>query len=277
MENSAIIEWPVKKVKPAAATELMEQLAVEEPLELILAYSSQSGRMKKNITVTLRTPGFDKDLAIGFLFTEGIISQIGQVAHVQHNRLDGNQVVVTLVENEKPLLDKASRRFYSNAACGLCGKVSADDLRQPLVNSPIKIKYAIEAGLVYGFPARLSGEQDIFSCTGGLHAAALLDKSGNLLMLREDIGRHNAVDKVIGAALQTQGLEIQQSVLLLSGRAGFELIQKAAIAGIAMVAAIGAPSSMAVELAAECGMTLVGFLKADRFNIYCGADRIVTG
>ncbi|ULQ53461.1 formate dehydrogenase accessory sulfurtransferase FdhD [Flavihumibacter fluvii] len=274
MENQAIKKWAAKKVKLAQMADHVEQLVVEEPLEIVLVYSTPDGRMQKNIAVTMRTPGFDPDLVVGFLFSEGIISNYQQLASVKASRTDNNQVTVTMVENEKPALTNTARNFISTASCGVCGKTGLENIRTAMMCKTSEKNMKIRADLMYSFPAKLSGQQDIFTTTGGLHAAALLDAAGNLLVLREDIGRHNAVDKIIGAA-KKENYPLNELILLLSGRAGFELVQKAAMAGIPMIMAIGAPSSLAVEMAEECGITLVGFLKADRFNIYCGAAQII--
>jgi FdhD protein len=274
MVNNAIHSWLVKKVKPASVTEIVEQLAVEEPLEIVLWYSTTNGQGRKNIAVTMRTPGSDEDLAIGFLFTEGIITSGRQVQAVLHNRQDDNQIIVTLHENEKPDISQASRNFFSSAACGICGKISKEQVMTHPQNMAGENNFNITAACIYGLPAQLSSVQDIFSQTGGLHAAALFDLKGKLILLREDIGRHNAVDKIIGAMLMEKQTRFTEVILVLSGRAGFELVQKAAVAGIRFIASIGAPSSMAVEMAYEYGITLIGFLKSDRFNIYCGADHV---
>ena len=275
MENSATRNWPIKKVNAETPVDAIEFLAVEEPLEIILVYSTTNGRTKKNISVTMRTPGDDEDLAIGFLFSEGIINEAAQVNTIQHNRLDANQVIVTLHENEMPCLENISRNFFSSSACGICGKTTTGGIRGNEVSTPMMDRISIPAKLLYQFPSKLLEAQEHFSSTGGLHAAAIADHLGNICLLREDIGRHNAVDKVIGAALQKPALCLNNGILLLSGRAGFELVQKAARARVPVIASIGAPSSMAVETAGEYGITLIGFLRAERFNIYCGADRII--
>lgn len=275
MENSAIRNWPIKKVNAEKPVDAIEFLAVEEPLEIILVYSTTNGRTKKNISVTMRTPGADEDLAIGFLFAEGIINEFAQVNTIQHHRLDANQVIVTLHENEMPVLENISRNFFSSSACGICGKTSTKSIRGNVVSTPMIDNIRIPAKLLYQFPSKLFEAQEHFSSTGGLHAAAIADTSGNICLLREDIGRHNAVDKVIGVALKKPVFELENSILLLSGRAGFELVQKALRARVPVIASIGAPSSMAVEMAGEYGITLIGFLRQERFNIYCGAHRII--
>lgn len=275
MENSATRTWPIKKVNAEKPVDAFEFLAVEEPLEIILVYSTTNGRAKKNISVTMRTPGADEDLAIGFLFAEGIINEVAQVNTIQHNRLDANQVIVTLHENEMPVLENISRNFFSSSACGICGKTSTSGIRGNIVSTPMMDSISIAAKLLYQFPSKLFESQEYFSSTGGLHAAAIADQLGNICLLREDIGRHNAVDKVIGSALKTPVLQLENSILLLSGRAGFELVQKAARARVPVIASIGAPSSMAVDMAGEYGITLIGFLRQERFNIYCGAHRII--
>jgi FdhD protein len=272
-KNAAVKTWPATKVRALAFTQQLETLAVEEPLEIALIYSTPSGRMQKTVTVTMRTPGDDVALAIGFLFSEGIIGQYQQIAGVQNSKTDNNKVVVTLAENEKPVLAGLHRNFMSAAGCGVCGKPALNEIWRNRVPPSPNQQLSIDTSVLYQLPNHLSNVQQIFASTGGLHAAALVNTAGELIVFCEDIGRHNAVDKILGMALQ-QGLPLPDLILLLSGRAGYELVQKAAVAGIPVIAAIGAPSSLAVELADEFGLTLVGFLKLDRFNIYCGASRI---
>lgn len=271
--ENPIRSWPATRVLPTARKESQEDLAVEEPLEISLEYSSENGRMRKAITVTLRTPGSEHALALGFLYAEGIIQRVDQVDCIKNIGQDPNRVLVILKEDEKPDLRFMRRNFLSTASCGLCGKISADAVYLRQVNYQ-PASFSMPSERIYQFPRQFGEMQQIFSRTGGIHAAALLDYQGDMILVQEDIGRHNAVDKVIGAALQVK-LDLSAYILLLSGRAGFELIQKAVRAGIGFVAAMGAPSSMAVELAEEAGLTLVGFLKSDRYTIYSNPARIV--
>ncbi len=264
----------VKKIASGEIVETTDQVAVEEPLEIQLAYSSTNGYMKKNIAVTMRTPGNDEELAIGFLFTEGIIKNRKDVQQVQCFAADKNRVLVKLEENVKPVLNNAVRNFYATSSCGLCGKTSIDAIDVAAVYPSEKDDMFIPAALLYTLPGIAREQQRVFDDTGGLHASALFSLDGNLLLIREDVGRHNALDKIIGAAFLNGELPLHQRILLLSGRAGFELVQKAFVAGIKIIVAVGAPSSLAVELAKESGITLIGFLRNEKFNIYSGGERI---
>ncbi|MBS1732469.1 MAG: formate dehydrogenase accessory sulfurtransferase FdhD [Bacteroidetes bacterium] len=252
-----------------------DMLAIEEPLEIQLQYSSDTGKMKKSIAVTMRTPGNDEELAAGFLFTEGIISGHGDIEKINRHSTDQNKILVTLVENIKPRLQQAARNFYTTSSCGVCGKASIEAVQ---VNIPQRIKkeLRVTGTMLYALPNLLREHQEAFEHTGGIHASALFDVAGNLISLREDVGRHNALDKLAGSCLLKNTLPLDQHLLLLSGRASFELIQKAAVAGIQVVAAVGAPSSLAVDMAKEHDITLVGFLKPGRFNVYNGIERIIT-
>jgi FdhD protein len=235
----------------------------------------------KSISVTMRTPGQDFDLASGFLFTEGIINKTSDIAEIFNNPEDcanrqENIVTVALDPAATPDLKSLERHFYTTSSCGVCGKASIEAIRTVCtLEDDRALDFSIPAAALHRLPVILNENQDIFGSTGGLHASALFDLELNLLLVREDVGRHNALDKLVGAALKKQMLPLSQHILLLSGRASFELIQKSAMAGIKMVAAIGAPSSLAVDLAKEFGMTLVGFLRNERFNIYCGEQRIL--
>lgn len=267
--NKKIKDVKVKKIDILECYDVQDALAVEEPLEIKL----QTGNDAKSIAVTMRTPGNDLELAIGFLFTEGIIKENTQIVNHQIEE-DSNTIVLTLKQGEQPFLKNADRNFYATSSCGVCGKASIDAIR---VSSSFSIHddhAYVNGETLLGLEKELVKQQTIFSKTGGLHASALFDTSGNFIMLREDVGRHNALDKMIGASLLKNILPLSNKILLLSGRASFELIQKAAMAGIPIVAAVGAPSSLAVSLANEVGMTLIGFLRNDRFNIYCGEERV---
>jgi FdhD protein len=248
-------------------------LAVEEPLEIILSFLSGAKKIDKNLSVTMRTPGNDLELTLGFLFTEGIIKNYDQVKSA--NNLTENIVCVELKEDVTFEIRKLEKHFYTSSSCGVCGKSSIDAINT-ISSSASHSSFQINSSLLYRLPELLKNSQNVFEKTGGLHASALFNKVGELILLREDVGRHNALDKIIGAALQNNLLPLENYILLLSGRASFELIQKATMAGIKIVAAIGAPSSLAVKLANERLMTLIGFLRDDRFNIYCGTENIIT-
>ena len=250
-----------------------DSLAVEEPLEIQLGYERRGWRVHKSVSITMRTPGADQELATGFLFTEGILGDAGQIDAIRIE--DENVVRVELKAGVEVDLRRLERHFYTASSCGVCGKASIEALnlnaRQPRpASGPI-----FDASAIHEFPAALRATQAVFDQTGGLHAAALFDPDGRLLGLREDVGRHNAVDKLIGAQLLAgEPLPLAGSGLVVSGRASFELVQKALAAGLPLLAAVGAPSSLAVELAAAHGMTLLGFVRGGRFNIYAGEKRI---
>jgi FdhD protein len=274
MENGSIARMKVKRVSINKMTDADDELAVEEPLEIILLYGGSALPTQKNISVTMRTPGCDHELAVGFLFTEGIIQSRRQLEkHPFH--FSENSMGVVLGLNVNPVLQKSERNFYTTSSCGVCGKSSIDAIKTVSVygNEPDEIR--VGAGVFYGLQFALRKQQSVFESTGGLHASALFDLDGNFGMLREDVGRHNALDKVIGAAFLNDQLPLNDKILLLSGRASFELVQKALMAGIKIVASVGAPSSLAVELAQENGITLIGFLRNERFNIYSAEQRVV--
>jgi FdhD protein len=277
MEAISTAHIKIKKVSNAALLDADDKLAVEEPLEIQIQYGPKGNFIRKTVSVTMRTPGSDEELALGFLFTEGILQHAGQVAETQIGGAE-NQVLVRLHENEAPLLLQAERNFYTTSSCGVCGKTSIEAIKTvSIYKSGGQDQQPVRAEVFYRLADELSKQQALFKITGGLHASALFDLEGNLLMLREDVGRHNALDKLIGAAFKGQELPLDNKILLLSGRASFELIQKATMAGIQIVAAVGAPSSLAVELAAEAGITLIGFLRDQGFNIYAGDHRITAG
>ena len=266
----------IKKVNASGISDAEDVLATEEPLELQLAFGPAGKRIQKNISVTMRTPGNDFELAAGFLYTEGIIHAATDIVSVGYAKEDNeNIVLVSLNEAVTPEINKLERNFYTTSSCGVCGKASIEAVRTACDIPETIDQIRIAAALIYQLPGMLRKQQDIFEYTGGLHGCALFDISGSLLLSREDVGRHNALDKLIGAALNKGMLPLDKHILLLSGRASFELVQKAIMAGIKIVAAVGAPSSLAAEMAEEWGMTLIGFLRDQRFNIYSGAERIV--
>ncbi len=265
---AALRGFRIQKISAGHAVELNDQLAVEAPLELRIS----AGGAPKNVSITLRTPGHDPDWAFGFLFSEGIIRRAEEVTRIDS---DGTRVDVTLGEGLTPNFTPLERNSYTSTSCGACGKSSLAGLRIELPNKKVSTLARLPASLIPGLPARLRERQAGFEQTGGMHASALFDLEGKLLLLREDVGRHNALDKVIGAALRAGLLPLNRHILLLSGRISFELVQKAALAGIQLIVAIGAPSSLAVELAEEHSVTLIGFLRGETFNIYCGEERIL--
>ena len=273
--ESFIANVQIRKVANENAIDTDDLLAVEEPLEIQLLCGNADERQQKSISVTMRTPGNDEELAAGFLFTEGIIRNNREILFIKKNSLDHNRILVGLQENVNPHIQKLERNFYTTSSCGVCGKSSIDAIKtiSAYINEPDAI--CLKTEMVYSIHSQIRERQAIFNSTGGLHASALFDMEGNFIMLHEDVGRHNALDKVIGASLLNEELPLTNTILLLSGRVSFELIQKACMAGIKVITAVGAPSSLAVELAKESNITLIGFLRNERFNIYSGRERIM--
>jgi len=263
----------VSHVNPAGNTDRVDTLVVEEPLEIRVNGSP--------LTVTMRTPGSDVELAQGFLLTEAVIGKREDVATVQYCRGAGadsqntyNVLDVTLRTGvPEPDVD-VTRNFYTTSSCGVCGKASLDSVELISRYSPGDDPSTVSTAALTAMPDRLRLAQKVFASTGGLHGAALFDADGSMLVVREDIGRHNAVDKVIGWALEAGRIPLAATVLLVSGRASFELTQKAVMAGIPVLAAVSAPSSLAVDLASQSGLTLVAFLRGDSMNVYSRADRV---
>jgi FdhD protein len=263
-------------------------LAVEEPLEIRIGFHENGKLTHKPISITMRTPGDDAELAAGFLFTEGIVQSRDQIKQIRHcglkigkggglidraSALNSNTIRVDLNEGIEIDLKSLERHFYTTSSCGVCGKSSIEALHtgaKKLENDTLKIA----AETIHRMPETLLTRQTTFEKTGGLHASVLFDANGEIDTVREDVGRHNALDKVIGAKFMAGETPISDKILMVSGRASFELVQKALMAGIPILAAVGAPSSLAVELAREFGMTLIGFVRDDRFNIYTGKQRL---
>ncbi len=251
-----------------------DSLAVEEPLEIRLGFLENGKKKHKAVSITMRTPGADAELAAGFLFTEGILRSKDQIKQIKHcGKFPNNQntIRIDLAENVSVDFAKLERNFYTTSSCGVCGKSSLEALT---VAGAKRIEQKdfpqISAEIIHQLPRKLLENQTVFGETGGLHAAALFDFSGNLLDLREDVGRHNAVDKLIGKQFLDNNLPLSDKILFLSGRASFELVQKAVMAQIPVICAVGAPSSLAVEAAREFNAMLLGFVRENRFNIYCG-------
>jgi FdhD protein len=253
----------------------VDTLVVEEPLEIRL------GPQPCSLAVTMRTPGDDFDLVAGFLYNEGIISRRSDLLSLRYcasqKSEDGQQqniINVELAEATDIDLAPLQRHFFMGSSCGVCGKASIDSLRLRGAR-PIEANFQVNASVLFGLPERLRGAQRIFASTGGLHASGLFDREGTLLRVREDIGRHNALDKLIGALLLAEELPLRDSIVITSGRASFEVLQKCIMAGAPMVCAVSAPSSLAVSLAEAFGVTLVGFLRDHRFNLYAGSERVL--
>ena len=250
-----------------------DSVAIEEPLEIRLGYEDAGTRRTRSVSITMRTPGDDEDLATGFLFTESILRSPDDIAILEPCGGD-NTIRMELEDGVDVDLDRLQRHFYTSSSCGVCGKSSLDALRATGLEPIPAIPAQFSRDVLVEIPGRLRAMQETFEETGGLHAAAAFSSDGELLVVREDIGRHNAVDKVIGALLRAARLPARELGLMVSGRASFELMQKAAVAGMPLLAAVSAPSSLAVELAREFNMTLVGFLRGDTFNVYAGEERI---
>ncbi len=269
--QQAAIPVGVVRVAEQSLTECADSLAVEEPLEIRLRCLNGGDRA---ISVTMRTPGHDRELAVGYLFTEGIVTDRDQVLAV-HACKSGTVVRVELRPDLPVDMARLARISRTTSSCGVCGKLSLDAVR---VAAPVLDcgRPVIDTAVIQQLPGTLRAVQVIFDRTGGLHAAALFDAVGNLVGVREDVGRHNALDKLIGAEFLAGRTPLHDRVLLVSGRASFELVQKAAVAGIPILAAVGAPSSGAVDLAREHGLTLVGFVRRDGFNVYTGVERIAS-
>ena len=270
----------ISKIRGAQKIQIEDSVAIEEPLELQICSRTATDSAAKSISITMRTPGDDIDLALGFLAGEAIIAGADAVLSVEHcGAADPetgfrNTVRIELDPDVAFDLDRLKRHFYTTSSCGVCGKTSIEALRVG-GRSPIDSTFNIRRERLLALPEKLREQQAVFDKTGGLHAAAAFDSQGNIVVAREDVGRHNAVDKVIGSLLRDQRLPAGDLGLLVSGRASFELMQKAWVAGMSLLAAVSAPSSLAVNLAQEAGMTLIGFLRDPGFNIYAGAQRVI--
>lgn len=255
------------------SAEADDWVAVEEPLEIRLAWRDAGGNEAAAVaSITMRTPGHDPELAAGFLFTEGLLRVPADLAALE--AVDANAVLATLAPGRVPDLTGLARHTVTGSACGVCGKTSLEAVRLEAAFPIPPAGFRITTDRLAGLPADVAGHQPGFRDTGGLHAAALFNEGGEVLAVREDVGRHNALDKLIGAAFLANDLPWHGAGLLVSGRASFEILQKARMAGCPLVAAVGAPSSLAVELAWESGMTLAGFLREGRFNVYTVPGRI---
>ncbi|WP_037310743.1 formate dehydrogenase accessory sulfurtransferase FdhD [Amycolatopsis orientalis] len=268
------VRRPVRMISATKDVRRPDALAAEEPLEIRVG--------GKALAVTMRTPGNDVELAHGFLLSEGVLASREDIAVARYcdgvddqGRNTYNVLDIALAEGVAPPETGVERNFYTTSSCGVCGKAALDAVKLRSRFSPEKSEFAVSTGVLTTLPDTLRAQQKVFSSTGGLHAAALFDAEGNLAVVREDVGRHNAVDKVLGWALQEGRIPAADTGLLVSGRASFELVQKAAMAGIGLLAAVSAPSSLAAELAEENGMTLIGFLRGDSMNLYTGEHRVL--
>lgn len=283
-EATSSREVSIRRVVSGGLQTGADRVAVEEPLEICLAWpepavQGTAGAVERgecNIAVTMRTPGNDIELALGFLFTEGILQSVSQVAEVVVAAEFSNRVTVVL--HTKPELDalQLARNFYMTSSCGVCGKASIEAIRTHTQFPPGSKDFVVAADRLLQLPAALEARQAVFQGTGSIHAAALFDNDGLESSVYEDVGRHNAVDKLLGAALMNGRIPLAKHGLLVSGRASFELLQKARMAGCPMLAAVGAPSSLAIDLAWDADITLIGFLRDGRFNIYAGPARVLS-
>jgi len=278
MKAETVQSRSIYKIKGNSGQVHEDVLSIEEPLEIRLAYGPENQRQERSLSITMRTPGHDYELAIGFLFTEGIIESQKDVM-LQSERdplvsiLSRNTVVVQLAYHVQMDWSSFSRHFYTNSSCGICGKTSIESL-EGMCTKIVQNDLAIEAEIIHSLNDKMRAEQGTFNRTGSLHAAALFNAQGDLIYLKEDIGRHNALDKIIGAALIAGAIPLERHIIMLSGRSCFELIQKALKAEIPIMSAVGAPSSLAVNTAESFGLCLLGFAKNNTFNIYSSPDKI---
>lgn len=260
----------IKRFKAGAWSDEPDVVAVEEPLEIRLEFGLQGKRQSKSLSVTMRTPGADGELVAGFLFTEGIVQNASEILSLKHQDFRKNVMLAAIAPEHSIEMNRLERHFYTTSSCGVCGKTSIEALSNAKsVYSEKALPLDLPPAVLATLPQALRMAQSGFDATGGLHASAIFDEEGRLVALREDVGRHNALDKLIGCFFLSNNLPLSQAILLLSGRVSFELVQKAAMAGVGTICAIGAPSSLAVETAQAFGIRLIGFLREDKFNQYC--------
>lgn len=270
----------VSRVRNEEVSTEPDLLAVEEPLEIRIGYGPGHRREEQSLSVTMRTPGHDIELATGFLLSEGIIRSAADLISVRHclrvkkEEEKDNVIRAELAYDLAIDMEKLQRHFYTSSSCGVCGKSSIEAVHTSGCHYLPAAAATFDGRMIHLLPDQLRKEQAVFEYTGGLHAAALFNNKGELILMREDVGRHNALDKLIGAALSEGLLPLHDYLVQVSGRASFELVQKALMAGAPLLSAVGAPSSLAVSLAEASGMTLMGFVRNRRYNIYCGAERI---
>src|SRR5271165_2980397 len=268
----SVLTVPVQRFEAAASSPVQDLLAVEEPLEIRIG--------DRPVSITMRTPGHDFELAAGFLFSEGIVTGVEQIETIRYtrpranHRPAGNSVTVDLKPDVEIDLERLERHFYTSSSCGVCGKASIEAVESTGCRLLPHAGPMVAAAAIHRLPEILRQSQAVFDRTGGLHASALFQPDGVLVQVREDVGRHNALDKLIGAEFLAGRTPLEDRILLVSGRTSFELVQKTVMAGIRVLAAVGAPSSLAVELAQRFQLTLAGFVRDERFNIYSGAWRI---
>lgn len=280
MKKPSVFPTLLERIQKGVRANANDLLAVEEPLEIRLNYFSKGDYREKSLAVTMRTPGNDFELALGFLLTEGIVRTPDEVDYIRYCESDvpeealGNIVRVRLKASIEPELEKLERNFYMSSSCGVCGKASIDSIKSQSCPVLPTGKPIFGLDLIHSLPGILRKAQAVFEHTGGLHACAAFNSKGELMLLREDVGRHNAMDKLVGASSGKEGFKSEECLVLVSGRASFELVQKAVMGSFPLMAAVGAPSSLAVKSADELGMTLIGFLRDNRYNIYTHKERI---
>ena len=271
MENKPTSKVPILKITGATQKKSLDNITTEGPLEISISLPKVQPKIyNKSISITMRTPGKDLELAIGFLYSEGILAHPSEILDALQQE---NKIHLILDHNSDKQIKNLDRHFYTSSSCGVCGKSSIEAIK-PIVKSTPSTEVKIEVGILKTLPDILKSAQQIFKDTGGIHAAALFSTDGQLQLLCEDVGRHNALDKLIGSTF-LKDQDLSQSVLLLSGRISFELVHKAAVAHLPIIAAIGAPSSLAIETAEAFDITLIGFLNKEGFNCYNGEQRLV--
>jgi len=273
--------YKVVKYKSGSSNEIDDQISIEEPLEIIIKYKGKENWIENTISITMRTPGNDEDLVRGFLFNERVIEKIDYIENIE---LTGeqvgeyklkNKIIVKINNSENIDIDKIKRNFLTNSSCGVCGKTSLDSLEAIKKDKIIKSIPKIHHKIIMKSPNILKQNQSEFSKTGGIHASGLFNLNGDIVAIKEDVGRHNALDKLIGFVLKRKLLDTSSQFLACSGRLNFDLVQKALMSNIGIIIGVGAPTSLAIDLANKFNMTLVGFVKEDSFNIYSNKERII--
>ena len=274
-------KYKVLKFKSDASKEVDDQISIEEPLEIIIKYKDKNNWVENTISITMRTPGEDKDLVRGFLFNERVIEKINYIEKIEESgEIVGqyklrNKIIVTINNPENIDVDKIKRNFLTNSSCGVCGKTSLDSLEIIKKDKVTKSIPKIPHKIIMRSPNMLRQNQSEFSKTGGIHASGLFAANGDIVAVKEDVGRHNALDKLIGHVLDKKLLNTSSQFLTCSGRLNFDLVQKALMSNIGVIIGVGAPTSLAIDLANKFDMTLVGFVKEDSFNIYSNKERII--
>lgn len=272
-DNNSIVQKKILKVRDSKSQVHSDSLVTEEPLEISISYYKNGQLSSSPISMTMRTPGDDQHLALGFLYTEGIIHSNNDIE--EFSVVEENKINVHLKSHVQVDIERLSRHLFTSSSCGVCGKTSIDNLKTIIPENGFDQNFKVESDALYDLGKKLRERQSLFESTGGIHAAAAFCPYGNFKELAEDVGRHNALDKLIGIHLHKNVWPINKRILLVSGRASFELVQKALMANVPIMCAIGSPSSMAVDLAEEYGMCLIGFLKPDSYNIYTHSERII--